>query len=374
MLTGMVPIKWQIMVLGVMLHCMVSNLQGQALSSSRYIEFDPPPMVWPDETSVGGLADWLKDSSFIAVKRLAEKGLLLAPDPIDSIHYEGHLSNDLLRHQSVDHLQDMKVLRALAWSFVITGSDDFAQQGIRYLEAWTSAYRPTGNDVNENKLDAIFLAYQVFYPLLHRDLRTQVSIWMKSIAERHIALWNPNVGSSNRQAKRVKLVLMAGKCLENKRLINFAVIAYQELLTTCLLPGGQTTDLERRKSMHYNINCLQLLLEVAHLIDPWLSEIYTWQTADGGSLKTSVDFMLPYASGEVSHEEWIGSQVEFDQRRAQSQDPFYQPGKLWDRKESLYTIMLASQYDKNLRQLVEVMLAESGTHEHRFLNKLLGMH
>ncbi|NND07882.1 MAG: hypothetical protein HKN87_16005 [Saprospiraceae bacterium] len=347
---------------------------AQSNVPESFVEFDLPPFVWPTYQQEFSEKKWQMDTVFDQVRQYAIEGLERSPQPLDSIHYEGYLSNAPQRHQSVKQLRDMQYLYALAWSYEFTHQQKFAQQGIEYLSAWTSAYKPTGNDVNENKLDAIFLGYTIFYPLLERDLRQQIEDWMKTLAEMHISLWDPDEGSSNRHAKSVKLILLAGRCLDNKRLLNFATIAYQELLQKCLLPTGATTDLERRKSMHYNVSCLQVLLEVALLIDPWMPDIYTLKTENGGSLKRSVAFLLPYVLGKQEFREWVGTNVEgFDRKRAISQDPYYQPGKKWDPAEGVFCILFARQYESRLDAPSSRLLAESAQWEHEAINKLLAL-
>lgn len=349
----------------------IMPLFSQSSADEPFVEFDPPPFVWPPYEQMVKQADWMTDTAFDQLRAYAEESLNRSPQPLDSICYEGHLSNDPLRHKSVEHLQDMQYLYALAWCYEFSKRDTFARQGIKYLDAWTSTYQPTGNDVNEHKLDALFLAYEIFYLLLDRDLSLQVANWIKTLAEMHIAGWNPDEGSSNRHAKSVKLILLAGRCIENKRLINFATIAYQELLEKCLLPTGATTDLERRRSMHYNVNCLQVLLETAMLIDPWMPDIYHKTIKGGGSLERSVAFAVPYIKGDMEFEEWVGNEIAFDKRRALSKDPFYQPGKIWDRSEGIYSILFAMQHDPKLVLLGDRLLNDFGASEHHSVHKIL---
>lgn len=96
------------------------------------------------------------------MQRLANKAISRVPNPVETIAFEGYVSNHPQRIRSVDHLQDMLALRTLTWAYIITGGQQYATKGRTFLRAWARTYIPTGNDVNENKLNICFYTFHVF--------------------------------------------------------------------------------------------------------------------------------------------------------------------------------------------------------------------
>ncbi|MFW5846280.1 MAG: iduronate-2-sulfatase, partial [Planctomycetota bacterium] len=77
-------------------------------------------------------------------------------------------------------------------------------------------------------------------------------------------------------------------------------------------------------------------------------ELYTWEGPEGGSLKKSVDFVVPYATGEKTHKEWVDSRVRLDQERAAAGLEKYRPGRLYEPKSAHELMEYASFFDSGL--------------------------
>ncbi|GAB4170434.1 MAG: hypothetical protein Fur0032_09330 [Terrimicrobiaceae bacterium] len=79
--------------------------------------------------------------------------------PLEEIHYEGLVHTNPRRIATVEKLKQMG---AMAWvvRYWQTSEDPRAAETLsEWILAWTSTYRPTGNDVNENKLRPVLVAY-----------------------------------------------------------------------------------------------------------------------------------------------------------------------------------------------------------------------
>ena len=100
---------------------LVLSLKG---FSQEYVEFDPPPLLLLKASEAA------KISSIIAVEPFAEsyKSLISdadafladSPNPLENIIYEGRVSNDPDRLNSVRHLQDMTKIYALTWACFVS--------------------------------------------------------------------------------------------------------------------------------------------------------------------------------------------------------------------------------------------------------------
>lgn len=346
-----------LILLFIIFNRMIAGNQGD--EKKQFVEFDLPPMIWLNADEKARLKNSravYSNPSFTDILNRADEAMGLFPNPVDSIFYEGYLSNHPRRINTVNHLNDMKSIYSLSWTYLITGEERYGIKTKEYLSAWVSKYKPTGNDVNENKLDICFFAFDAIKELLTFEERSKIKIWISDIAEKQKLKWDVNSGSSNRHAKRLKLIYLSSLILDDNNLKEFVFQKFNTLLETSLNADGTTRDLVRRDAMHYNVSCLLNILETANLLSMENRNYYLYQTDSGASLKNCVQFVLPYAKGEKIYKEWVNTKIEFDRKRALSGDAFYQPGKPWDRFEAIDMLILASRYDNSLLHLSEELI------------------
>jgi hypothetical protein len=114
---------------------------------------------------------------------------------------------------------------------------------------------------------------------------------------------------------------------------------------------GTSLDLERRDSLTYHCSALVPMLDLALLLGAEGRQLYAWTAPHGGSLQRSVDYVVPYASGEKTRREWVNSQVELDRQRAKAGLDHYQPGSLFDPQDARSLIEAATAFDARLLPL-----------------------
>lgn len=342
----------------------ISNLiaaESFQTQQNEFAEFDLPPMLWLSENEIEIIKNsksFAGDKSFDEIKYFADDATKRKPNPADTIFYEGLLSNNPKRIETVLHLHDMRNLYFLSWAYLLTGEDKHGAAAKEYLLSWAEVYKPSGNDVNENKLDICFFTYELLKEKFDKKESAKIKKWFGEIAQKQKENWNPDKGSSNRHAKRLKLIFMASFILNDDSLKSFALEKTNELFETALNSDGTTRDLIRRDAMHYNVGCLLNLLELANILRSFGLDYYNYFTASGASLKNCVEFVLPYAKGEKIYKEWVNTKIEFDRQRALTGDPFYKPGKPWDRFEAIEMLAFASVFERKLIDLAEKLNSE----------------
>ena len=62
--------------------------------------------------------------------------------------------------------------------------------------------------------------------------------------------------------------------------------------------------------------------------------------------------MVPYATGEKEHEEWVNSKVDLDRRRAEAGLEKYRPGRIFEPKRALSLLEKAAYFDPSLMEIV----------------------
>lgn len=287
------------------------------------------------------------------------------PQPLEVIHYQGLLNNDPRRIASVVKLQTMDHIAALTRYWQASGDEEVAMALRRHILAWCATYKPTGDDVNENKLYPLFVAVAGLVETgIFTDLERQtVLAWVSQMAALHetaLAGDSPN----NRYTKRLRLLLVFGQILGKEDYAELARLGVKHFVADGLYPDGESLDLRTRDTLTYHISALEPVVEIAILLQVSNgNSLYSWESSAGASLKKSVEYVLPYLSGEKTRTEWTHSKVPLDHKRAAAGIDKYQPGSLFDPDEALDLLLLAEFFEP---QLQGIIVGLSPDHESRY--------
>ncbi|MDC6133956.1 alginate lyase family protein, partial [Burkholderia gladioli] len=111
--------------------------------------------------------------------------------------------------------------------------------------------------------------------------------------------------------------------LGDRKMMNAAQRLFVEHLADNIKPDGTTFDFEERDAVHYAVYDLQPLVTAAlaarRFNRNWLRE----RGSNGATLQAALDWLVPYARGEKTHEEFVNSTVPFDAKRREAGLPGY---------------------------------------------------
>ncbi|MPR33731.1 alginate lyase family protein [Salmonirosea aquatica] len=300
-------------------------------------------------TNPSAKTQWLK------VEEEAKGYLNDAPRPLRVIHYEGLLDTDTRRIDTEKSLRDMDKLAA--WLFAYYGPQDklYAQKAKTYILAWAGTYEPTGNPINENKLEPLIHCYQTMKSYFSESEQKKVGYWLAQIAEAEISF--PNMPENNWKTKQIKLVGTIGLILNREPYVVYAIEQSKGYIDKALYGDGTSRDLRQRDALSYHVSGLKPLMTLAITMDQ-LSEnkyglqTFNYQNPAGGSLRKSVDYVVPYALGEKTHAEWVNTKVELDRQRAAAGIAHYQPGTLYEPERSREMFELASYFAPSYQEVL----------------------
>lgn len=291
------------------------------------------------------------------VKEAAQAILFEHPQPLKIIHYEGLLDTDPKRVATEKSLRDMDKIAVLLNAFYGTQNKAYAAKAKNYVLAWIGVYQATGNPINENKFEPLIHAYQVTKSYFSPAEQELVNQWLVKIAEAEMA--NPNIPENNWKAKQIKLVGTIGLVTENPSYVKYAKENFKAYVDKSLHGDGTSRDLEQRDALSYHTSGLDPLLTFAITLEQLgagtSEDLFRYENPDGGSIQKSVDFVIPYATGEKEYREWVNTKVELDKRRAEEGLAKYQPGKLFDPKESRDTFELACYFDRDYINVIQLL-------------------
>ncbi|MCO8124546.1 sulfatase-like hydrolase/transferase [Stieleria sp. TO1_6] len=274
------------------------------------------------------------------------------PRPIAVIQYEGLVNTDPKRIKTVEHLNQMSEIAVLMRHWQVTADERTAETLRHLIAGWAQTYKPTGNDVNENKFHPLLVAYLALQDSFDELQRHRIDAWVEQIGELHEPAVAKSQHVTNRYSKSVRLLALTGLILERDDWAQAANEGVKRFVRKSLYADGSSRDLKHRDSLTYHGSSLKPPMELAMLAGDDGLALYSWTSPRGGSLKRSVDFMVPYAMGEKTHAEWVNTKVELDRRRAAEGIEKYRAGRLYEPTDALAVMEYASYFDPDLMQVV----------------------
>lgn len=274
------------------------------------------------------------------------------PQPLEVIHYEGLVNTDPRRIATVAKLREMDDVALLVRYWQLTEDAEAADALRRYLVAWASTYEPTGNDVNENKFYPMLVAYEALRDEFPPEERRLVDEWILEMAEMHAEAVRKSDHLTNRYTKYVRLTAVAGMIFERQEWIDLAHEGVKRFVRESLYEDGTSRDLKRRDTLTYHGSALKPMIELAMLAGSEGENLYRWTNQRGGSIEKSVDYVVPYALGEKTREEWTHSKIDLDRKRAEAGLEKYRRGRLYDPQNALELMERASYFDPDLTRVV----------------------
>ena len=280
-----------------------------------------------------------------SVIRVASDYLNYEPKPVQVIYYEGMLETDTARIRTVKSLKDMDKVSTLFYASYVRPNPAYGKKIKKYILAWSQTYIPTGNTINENKFVPLLWGYHLFSHVFGDREKKMVEDWMKRIADKQIA--REHTPNNNWMAKRLRLIGLIGGITNNKSFIDYAIKHLKEHINTAYYADGTSNDLHKRDALHYHISGLKTLVVASVNLPAFDSrfKLFDYETKSGASIKNSVLYTLPYATGEKEHKEWVHTKVELDKKRALAGIAEYQPGVLFDRKKAVPLFEFAVYYN-----------------------------
>ena len=320
-----------------------------------------------------GTADLYASFLDIAKKALSEK-----PNPRDTIVSEGHLNNNPDKVASQISMKDYKKIYSLSLAYQIEGSANYLSKATEYLIAWATVNHPTGNPINDTKLDDIMMGYDMIRSAIKESDRQTIDNWLVAIAEQEMKKMKKGKTTSmnNWHSHRLKVVGQVGFIMNDNKYIDFAIAGIETQVATNLNPDGTSFDFLERDAMHYHLYDLEPLTTLAIIIKraKGINE-FTFVSQKETSIKKSVDWLLPYMTGEKTHAEYVNSKVEFDRKRAQNNEKSFEIGHSFQPSQGIYEIVLASYFDKSyLSVLDKIEKTEKDSWEWQLvLNKVMSI-
>lgn len=275
------------------------------------------------------------------------------PKPLEVVYYEGLLDINPKRINTMKSFADIDHVVTFIYAGYGNDIQQFGKKSKEIITVWANSYRPTGNPINENKFTAFFWAYHLYKNFFSEQEQETVENWMRKIAmAEKTRKQTPN---NNWEAKRLKIIGIIGCILNEKEFIDYSIAGYKKYIATAYFPDGTSNDLHRRDALSYHVSgikpCLTAFINLSQFNPEF--DLYNFEAENGASIKKSVEYVIPYATGEKQRKEWINTKVELDKKRAAAGIEKYQPGKLFDPKQAWEMFQWACYFNPDWYSIFE---------------------
>lgn len=285
------------------------------------------------------------------LQRAAAPALRKAPDPLPVVHVEGTLPTAESYKRAYQSRRDWGLISNLASMFAVTGERHYLERYEQYLSAWLAIYRISGNPIDETGLGHWLLAYRTAGSALPQPVQARMLTFACDLSARYQQGQPPKrkTSSNNWQSHRVKLAVMGAFVCGDPGLINRAITVFKDQIRDNLRPTGEAIDFFERDAIHYVVYSVEPLLEAALFSNLYGRALFQHIGPQGQSIGRTLEWLAPYARGDISHEEFAHSTVRFDaERAAAGVRGFAGP---FDPHKTRYTYWLASRLDSRWSEL-----------------------
>jgi Alginate lyase len=260
---------------------------------------------------------------FSFVQRTATAALGDTPDPIVKVVTEGHLDKDPLKIRTEESIADMEKIESLAWTWAVTDDARYSSKADEFILAWAGVNQPDGDAINETRFEPLIVAYDLLRGTFSAADRREVDGWLRRKAN---VLWADHRGlTENWYSHRLKTVGLIGWTIGDESLVAEAVNGFHRQINVNFKPDGASTDFYLRDALHYHLYDVEPLLVLSRTAERNGEQFFDYAAANGATLQSGVDFIVPFATGEKTHIEFVKSKVKFDLKRAQNGQGEYQP-------------------------------------------------
>ncbi|WP_397298505.1 alginate lyase family protein [Pedobacter sp. UC225_61] len=289
--------------------------------------------------------------------KTANESLEATPNPSDTILTEGILQGDPRKTRTWKSIEDMQKVYSLAFAYKITGEKKYLAKTSEFLLAWAQRNQPQGNPINDTNLDRIIFAYDLVKNDLSDDINLATNLWLMKVGLQEIKSFNKAANGksltymNNWNSHRIKEVAEVAWAINNDSLKTWVIDIYKKQIAKNLNQDGSSFDFHERDALHYHIYDVDPLMVAATILNrdgKFGESAYSYKSPEGNSLKNSVDWLVPFFTGEKTHAEWVNSKSSFDKKRAANGEKGYIAGTLFKPQEARTSIALANYFDKGM--------------------------
>jgi hypothetical protein len=303
---------------------------------------------------------------YLSQKHIADNAIKQNPDPIDTVVSEGHLATDPKKIRTAKSLKDIQKIYSMAIAYIIERKEVYLQKAAEYISAWAMINQPQGNPINDTKFEDLFFAYDLIKNNLSVNEQKLINNWLQQMADVEIKTALPKTKKTsfnNWNSHRLKVIGLIAYLLNNETYKAYIARELPAQIEKNLLPDGSGIDFHERDALHYHIYTLEPLISLATVIKRASGkDFYRYLSPSGASIEKSIQFLIPFVSGDKMHPEFVNSTVAFDKKRADNKESGYEIGAPFKQTSGINVLVQASYFEPLCMDVVKKVLNTSATY------------
>jgi len=161
----------------------------------------------------------------------------------------------------------------------------------------------------------------------------------------------------NWSSHRVKLAVLGAYVSGDQALIGRAAHAYSRQVKQNIRPDGSVNDFYKRDALHYVVYDVEPLTMAALAARAHGKDWFHTAATGPPSVEMGLDWLVPFATGAKTHQEFVHSSVRFDAARDQEGEAGYSGP--WDPKTSIGLLAMAAWLDPKYAPVLDKVEADT---------------
>ena len=248
----------------------ISSTVGWALAQSTIEATTCRPLLWPAKSAILNPSFPLPQSTILELQQWSNKLLDKPSHPIAVLASSGKTYiKDPNLVASRDAFKDADRAAVLALTYQLTHNVDYFNKTKEILINWANFNRPTGNPIDETRLDGMIWAYDLISCDLSNQDKTLILNWFERIHQKKIAwTFGKKTSTNNYRIHQLKMLLLLDKVLNNNTDWENNIKDAENYSLINLNPQtGKSIDYLERTALYYHNYVLQPWLEISLLTD-----------------------------------------------------------------------------------------------------------
>lgn len=244
--------------------CLFVTSTGMAASTVCH------PLLWPMSSSLITQSSSIPQETLKELVAWSDKLINEPANPVRTLGSSGQsniTSKRLVASRKAFEDADNAQLLALTWR--LTQNDAYFKKTKEILKRWADVNQPTGNPIDESRLDGMIWAYDLISCNLSKPDKTQISGWLERIRHKKLA-WSfgPVTGLNNYRIHQLKMLLLLDKVLQHNPNWQHDIDMAKQYSTINLNPdSGISVDYLERSALYYHNYVTQPWLEISLITD-----------------------------------------------------------------------------------------------------------
>ena len=277
---------------------------GLSIGSSFAMDLSCRPVLWPSNSQIMHPPQGIIDD----LQQAADKLLLKDAHPVSHLASAGKSQiNDSQLRASREAFKDADRAAVLALAYHVTHQVDYFNASRNILIQWAKMNVPTGNPIDETRLEGMLWAYDLIACSLTPEENVLVLNWFRHMRSKKMAwVFGPITNSNNHRVHQLKMLLILDEVIGSQHDVDLVVKDARRYSTINLdNKTGASIDYALRSALYYHNYVMQPWLEIA-----LVSHCCTKEVTQG------FEFLSQHLLSDQIHGEFHHSTAKIDALRA----------------------------------------------------------